>query len=208
MALCLKHLKKVLHKILPQNNSGICCEAAALFGRMGRTPSNPELHELANRLSRIEYHGPMISKAPRFCHRHNGHIRVTRTIKYELVTLGITDNIAAAAFYSDCLTRLLHEYAFDTGTPISESVLNFTGYTANILAQENPLILLLAENVVGYLRSNGFLRNITDLINSRRITRLVLSDIDAKISEAQLSFRKLEEERARCAHSLSELYTL
>ena len=170
---------------------------------MGRAPNNPELHELANRLSRLAYTGPTIHKAPG-CHRFNGAIRVTRTFRGELLTLGVTHDMGAAGMYSDCLTRLLHDYVSDSEVPIDPGVFNVPPE----IAGDNPEIGALAGRVVEYLREKGYLRPYEELFAARRMTKLVLSDFDAKIAEARRELRKIEIDRARAAESLADLYRL
>jgi hypothetical protein len=174
----------------------------ALLWRMSRTPNNPELHELASRLLRIGYTGPEVSRAAS-CHRYNGHIRVTRTIRNELLTLGITDNISIAALYSDCLTKELWGYTADMSTPIPDDALNFPS-RYDELAASNPLIPVLANNVVEYLKSNEYLCDYVELVNSRRMHKKIIADFDAQLA----AIRRIEEDRAKARKSLDNLYKL
>ena len=172
---------------------------------MSRAPKNPELHELANRLSRLTYLGPAIATAPS-CQRHNGHIRVTRVICGRTETLGVTHDMGAAAFYSDCLTTLLLPYTTDSNTQVPEDVFNFR--QDDYLLRDNPEIIRLADSVVDYLAHNRYLRDIVSLINSRRMTKIILADFDTQVIEAQRALAKSQAERLKTAEALAELYKL
>ena len=173
----------------------------ALFPCMSRTPNDEHLNGLANRLAQIAFRDDRPSIGPaKYVHAVSGRFRVTRPIRGKLIALGWTADESCASFFADCLTECLWPYYGEGKPPDTE--FNEQSAESRIAKREaNLAIVALAEQIVSYLSEKFSFPSRASLFHSRKITKEICSDLEAKVKSAQIELRKAQ-------HSLSKLYTL